>query len=193
MTGTLWRTAAAALLIAALTAPGTRPAAAAEWTVDHAQSRLAIRAAQGNQTFDGRFARFDAEIRFDPADPAAGRVAVTVDPASLDTGSPERDGLAAGAQWFDVRRFPRARFTTADIVPLGGDRYEARGELSIKEIARPVILPFALTIEGDTARVTGELALDRTAFGLGEGDFADPALVGHRVTVTVDLIARRAP
>lgn len=181
-----------ALVVLAAWAPAGA-ASAADWTLDREHSTLAIAATQGGEAFHGRFQRFTAEIRFDPADLASSRVVVTVDPASLDTGSRDRDDLVPTAPWFDTARFPEARFEATRFLALGGDRYEAQGTLTLKGVARPATLPFTLAIAGDTARVHGALTLDRTDFALGDGDFADPDLVGHAVTVTVELTAQRAP
>ena len=48
--------------------------AATAWTADPAQSRLEFVATQAGGTFDGRFARFQAEIEFDPAELPAGQL-----------------------------------------------------------------------------------------------------------------------
>lgn len=189
-----WPAAIARLAVALLAALiPARAAWATDWTVDAENSALGIAVAQGSDSITGRFQRFTAEIRFDPADLANCRVVVTVDPASLDTGSRDRDELVPTEPWFDTPHFPQARFEATRFVALGADRYEAQGTLAIKGIARPVTLPFTLVIDDDTARVHGALTLDRTDFSLGEGDFADPSLIGHEVTVTVELTAHRAP
>ena len=49
-----------------------------------------------------------------------------------------------------------------------------------------------LTLDGDTATMTGTTTLDRRDFGIGQS-YGDEASVGFPVTVTVDLVARRAP
>jgi polyisoprenoid-binding protein YceI len=39
----------------------------------------------------GRFTKWSGQIRFDPEDPAASSVEVTIDPASIDTADAQRD------------------------------------------------------------------------------------------------------
>ena len=65
--------------------------------------------------------------------------------------------------------------------------------LTIKDQTQDVVLPFDLAIDGDTARMSGELTVDRHDFQLGTGDWAGDELVGNAVTITVDLSAVRAP
>jgi len=55
----------------------------------------------------------------------------------------------------------------------------------------PVEMPFTLDIEGDTARASGGLTVDRREFGIGEGA-QDPGQLGFEVEVFFDLVAQRA-
>ena len=57
---------------------------------------------------------------------------------------------------------------------------------------RPVVLPFTLAITGDTAKMSGELVLDRTWFNVGSGKWKDPGEVGTKVTVVVTVVAKAA-
>jgi polyisoprenoid-binding protein YceI len=77
----------------------------------------------------------------------------------------------------------------------GEGAYEANGNLTIKGITVPVLLPFTIKLEdvkdiGMTrARVKGSAVLDRSKFGLGKGEWADPSVIANEVTVDIDLTA----
>ena len=178
--------AAAGLLLAS-------PAAATPWTVDGDTSRLGFVGTQVGTPFEGAFTRFDAEILFDPDDLENAVVTVVIDVASFDSGSAERDDTAMGSEWFDSETFPEARFETSGFTATGDGAYEATASLTIRDVSQSLVLPFTLTIDGDTARMSGEVPLDRRDFDLGTGQWAGADLVGHDVTVTVDLTAVRAP
>ena len=75
---------------------------------------------------------------------------------------------------------------------LGGGKYQASGDLTIRGVSKPVLLPFTLAISGDTARMNGSLVLNRTAFGIGQGQWKTGDVVASEVTVTVALTAHRA-
>jgi len=62
-----------------------RPAAAADWAVDAGKSALGFTASASGVNFDGKFKSWQAEIAFDPANPAAGHAKVTIDMASAVT------------------------------------------------------------------------------------------------------------
>lgn len=167
-------------------------AGAAEWRVVMPESEISFTARQGERAFTGHFAEWRAEIRFDPNDLAASRAVVVIDLASARTGDRQRDAMLPEPAWFDVARFPEARFETTAIRHLGGNRYLAAADLTIKGITRQVKLPFTLDIEGDLAHMAGGLTLRRTEFDIGTGQWAEGKWVGLEVEVGVRLRARRA-
>ena len=73
----------------------------------------------------------------------------------------------AEPEWFDFARHPEARYRADDIQAVGPGRYRAAGEISLKGVTRPLPLEFAWESGPAGARLIGELALDRSAFGIG--------------------------
>jgi polyisoprenoid-binding protein YceI len=140
----------------------------------------------------GTFSRWSADIRYDPADPGAARLRLHVDTASAATGDTRRDEAMTGADWLDSKRAPVAIFESSGFRPLGGDAFETAGTLRLRDGARPLTLSFKLNLAGDEARAQGSANLDRTQFGVGQGRWSGPAIVGFNVRVTFDLQARRA-
>lgn len=163
---------------------------AASWRVVAEESSLGFRGTQAGMGFDGVFPVFDAAIEFDPARLDKARVAVTIDMTRAESGSAERDGALRQADWFDVARYPQARFAATTFRDLGNGHYEARGALTLKGVTRPVVLPFTLKIDGATARMDGGLTLDRHHFKVGEGQWASDQWVAREVVVTVKLTAQ---
>lgn len=181
----------AGLFAAALLAFSPSVAAAQAWVVDRARSTLGFKGAASGQSFSGRFRDWDAQITFDPKNLAAARVVATIGVASAATGNEERDELLPTSAFFDAARFPRATFVASRFVDRGGGRYEAIGDLTIKGVTKPLTLPFTLAINGNTAQMTGAIALNRSAFGVGSGQWASDKTIGTTVQVTVNLTATR--
>jgi polyisoprenoid-binding protein YceI len=148
------------------------PAWARPYTVDKAASRLGFTASMGGQPINGTFRRWDATIDFDAANLPGSRASVTVDMSSASMGDGTRDAALPGADFFATGKFPRATFVTRSITRVAPDRYQATGDLTIRGVKRPVSLPFTLQVKGNTARMQGRLTLDRTAFGVGQGQAA---------------------
>jgi polyisoprenoid-binding protein YceI len=168
------------------------PARAPAWTVDKAQSRIRFRSNFSGAAFEGGFSRWDAQINFDPKNLAGSRAVVSIDLNSVASGDADRDQTLPTVEWFDAAKFPRATFTATAFRDLGGGKYEARGTLNLKGVTRPVVLPFTLALQGAQARMTGQVTLNRTQFGVGQGQFAGADTVPLEVVVPVVVVARRA-
>jgi polyisoprenoid-binding protein YceI len=179
------------LILAFLLSASAAVAAPPHWTVDPT-SKLQFQGRVNGDGFGGTFRRWSADIAFDPKALAASKAVVTVDVGSAVTGDADRDQTLPSNDWFAAQRFPKAVFTTTAIKDLGGGRYQASGDLAIKGVHRPVVLPFTLAIAGDTARMNGQLVLNRTAFGIGQGQWSTPDVVDTKVAVIIQLTAHRA-
>ena len=183
------RALVAAIVLVAPAAHAAPPA----WTVDKGASKLGFASQAGGQAFSGVFRRWDAAIRFDPNDLAHSSVAVTVDMTSAFSGNGDRDTLLPDEDWFWTSHFPRATFTANRFTAQGAGRYAAAGVLTLRGVAKPLTLPFALAITGPSAKMNAKVDLNRLAFGVGQGDWKTTDTVPATVTVTVDLTAHRAP
>ncbi len=179
--------AANVFLVAAVAAP----AAAPTFELDPAGSSLRFTAIQQAAKFESRFEKFTAQVRFDPAEPEKGRIYSRIDLASVDTGNPERDEVLGTADWFSLGKWPEARFNAEQIVR-SGEGYAASGTLTLRGVTRPVVLKFRWTpaAGSESARLVGSAALERLAFGVGQGEWQDTAYVGNPVTVEVDIRLR---
>src|SRR4029079_7487713 len=87
----------------------------------------------------GRFLKYTGAIQLD-YDPAKSWVEVTIDAASIDTGTAQRDDHLRSADFFEVERFPELRYRSRRIEKLGDDRYRVIGDLSIRDVTREVPL-----------------------------------------------------
>lgn len=152
-----------------------------------AQSELAFTAKQMGVPINGRFKKFDAQLSFDAAKLATSKVAFTVDMGSASIGTPEMDTELPKTPWFNVPKFPQASFASSSFKALGGGKYEVAGQLSIKGRAQPVVVPLTMTQSGSITTATGVLPIKRLAFGIGDGDWADTAMVADDVQVRFKL------
>ncbi len=181
------------VLVAALSIAGLAAAQdAPRWIVDHSHSQLTFDAAAEGVAFTGRFATWDADIHFDPKQLAKSKVVVTIETASALTGEGSRDDSAHGPDWLASAMFPKATFTTRSIKDLGSGKYEATGDLTIRDATQTVTFPFTLAMTGDDVTVTGQTVIDRSKFGVGQGEYGTPEVVPFDVTVKVSLAAKLA-
>ena len=172
-------------IIVLLAAGAAGAAGAAEWQLDPAASRLDFDASFEATPSPGRFRDFDVRLGFDPAQPAGGHLDVGIKVASASMASADIDKAIAGPEWFDFAGHPQAEFHSSDIRRLqpGGNRYVARGTLSLKGLQKPVEVPFTWTPGADGAGMDGEFTVQRAAFGIGTGEWLATDVIGPDVVV----------
>ena len=187
--------------IALVIAMNLMHALAEEWIPVPEESRIGFRAIQMGAPFDGEFTRYRASIVFDPDRLEQSRVLFTVDIDSVDTQNAERDAAIQTADWFDAGKHPTATFASNAITALGESRYEARGTLTMRGVARSVVFPFTFDAVGPEegraqhdgggrARVEGEFPVARTEFGIGQGQWASEGVIGDRAVIQIELTAK---
>ncbi len=160
--------------------------AAPRYPVLPAQSSLQFAATQQGERFTGVFKSFDAHIQYAPEDLAGSHFDVIIPLKSLDSRSPDRDQALANADWFDFAHFPNATFHTLAMraTPTG---VVADADVTIKGRTKRIAFPFAWKAAASGATLDARVTLDRLDFGLGTGEWADEASVGHKVEVSVHL------
>lgn len=176
-------------LAALLTLVAPQAARAADWALAAEGSTLSFASSYDGEAFTGRFKRFEPTISVDPANPAATRIVVEIDLASADTGNEERDGTLATPDFFWTEKFPRARFATGACragAAAGEIDCEATLTLRDRSLALPFKFRFATTPAGATLKA--KAVVDRIAFDVGGGDWADTDLIPKDVEVGVDLV-----
>ncbi|GAA0308060.1 hypothetical protein GCM10009087_17610 [Sphingomonas oligophenolica] len=189
-------TPAAAPTPRAAATPSTEATAAAtadSWTVRHAASTLGFHTRWSQGPVDGHFGKWSATIRFGPGALDASSVDVVIDMASAKTGVADTESALPEADWFAVSSHPTASFHATKFRHVAGNRYEALGRLELRGVSRPLKLPFTLTIAGDVATMAGTATIDRTVFGVGQGEWAATTDLPATVTVTVAIKADRKP
>lgn len=142
---------------------------------------------------NGKFQHFQAELNFDPLHPEAARGNVVVELASIDTGSAEANDEVKGKDWFFVKNFPLARFEIRSVKALGGNRFEIRGPLLIRNVTRDIVVAATFRAENGLGLFDGTYVLKRLDFGIGSGEWGDPDTVANEVEVRFTLALRPLP
>jgi polyisoprenoid-binding protein YceI len=145
----------------------------------------------------GRFTAFNGTIQFDEAQPAASWLAFSIDAASIDTGTPDRDTHLRSDDFFSVEKHPAITFTSAKVTKKSAELYEVEGTLTIRDTAKTVTLPVtylgAAKDPWGNARVgfETEITINRKDFGLNWNAALEAGgfLVGDEVKIAVSVQA----
>ncbi len=160
------------------------------WAVQKGSS-LTFSATWSGNAIEGRFNRWTADILFSPEALDRSKLTVGVDMASAVTGDAQRDESLPSGDFFDTAEHPKATFTASKFRKTGEGKYVADGTLDLRGVKKPLSLPFTLKIDGDTATARGVTTLDRTVFGVGQGEWASTDQIAAGVKVSFSLTAKR--
>ncbi|WP_107773925.1 YceI family protein [Nocardioides sediminis] len=116
-----------------------------DYTIDPSHSSLGFVARHAMVTkVRGQFTGFEGTAHVDAADPAASKVDLTIDVTTVDTRSADRDGHLKSGDFFDAETYPTIRFVSTD-VKRDGDDWTITGDLTIKDVTKPVTIDFEQT------------------------------------------------
>uniref|UniRef100_A0A831ZXF0 Polyisoprenoid-binding protein n=1 Tax=Desulfacinum infernum TaxID=35837 RepID=A0A831ZXF0_9BACT len=164
------------------------------WTFDPAHTSVTFTIQHILAKVVGTFDDIQGKVVFDPAHPEKGSLEVSIPVGSINTRVAQRDDHLRSPDFFDAAKYPVMTFVSREIRP-GQEpgRFIARGVLTIKNVSRPLDLPFAfLGIRPDPFDPKREIAgfeahvsLDRLEFGVGNGEFFRKGLIGKDVDVSI--------
>jgi len=156
------------------------------------KSAITFTSKQMGVPVQGRFPKFSARVAFDPAKPDAAKVEISIDLAAIDAGSKDANDEVVGKQWFNVKVFPTASFTSSTVKAAGAGRYEVTGPLTIKGKSSPLTASFGFKAEGNNGIFDGGFTLKRIDFAIGEGPWADLSTVANEIQVNFRVVAAAA-
>ncbi|MFC8515041.1 YceI family protein [Streptomyces sp. NPDC057257] len=171
-----------------------------EWVVDPAHSRIGFSVRHALvTTVRGAFTEFESRLYFDGRDPSRSRAEIVLSTASVDTGVEQRDAHLVGRDFLDARAYPQMRFTSTAVRLAGNDVYRMTGDLTIKNVTRPVDLE--LTYIGHVTDAFGDervgfdgtTTINRSEWGLSYNQrlAEGGAMVSEKVRLQFDIAAIR--
>jgi polyisoprenoid-binding protein YceI len=144
-----------------------------DYTLDTAHTRIGFVARHAMVTkVRGAFTEFTGTAKLDGDNPENSAVQLSIDVASIDTRSPQRDEHLRSNDFLDAPTYPQITFASTGIAHLGGNDFEVTGDLTIKGVTKQVVLPLefqgsALDPFGNTRiGFEGSLPINRTDYGV---------------------------
>ncbi len=185
---------AAALLVGAPAAlaqqmssdPATAPGGTYHLDPKHASVTLKL-SHMGLSYYTMRFDKIDASYSYDPANPTASRINVSIDPASIDTDDKSFNGEIAD-QFLEAGKYPTISFVSTAVHPGAGGKGEVVGALTFHGVTRPVTLDVVFNGAGQGMMheqrmgFSGVTTIKRSDFGVTKY----VPLVGDDVTVLIE-------
>jgi polyisoprenoid-binding protein YceI len=173
-------------------------AATGKYTIDPAHSRIGFVARHAMITkVRGSFNEFEGSGYFDADEPSRSNLQLTIQADSIDTRNADRDAHLRSNDFFDMENHPQITFASTSVEAVEGDIYRVTGDLTIKDVTKPVTLDLEF---GGTAvdpfgnhrlGLEGNVAVNRKDWGLNWNAPLDTGgvLVSEKVTLEFEVSA----
>lgn len=134
----------------------------------------------------GTFAKWDATLTFRSPDVTTAVLDITIQAASVDTGSGVKNGKLKGKDFFDAEHNPLITFNSTKTVQTGPNTFEVDGDFTIRGVSKPEKLTLTVSGKGTgTGDIQGTMAFDRKDYGMNKG--IPLVKIADRVEVNVAL------
>jgi polyisoprenoid-binding protein YceI len=118
----------------------------------------------------GKFDKWDASLTFASSDETTGVLEITIQAASVDTGSGMKNGKLKSKDFFDVENNPVITFKSTKIVKTGHETYEVDGDFTICGVSNPEKLTLTVSGRGTgSGEVKGKMVFNRKDYGMNKG------------------------
>jgi polyisoprenoid-binding protein YceI len=115
--------------------------ATTKWSIDPAHSEIHFKVKHLMITnVTGSIDTFTGTAETEGEDFENARIEFSAEMASINTNSPDRDTHLRSADFFEVDKYPHLTFKSSSMKKTGSDEYELTGDLSIKDVTRPITL-----------------------------------------------------
>jgi polyisoprenoid-binding protein YceI len=165
-------------------------AAVPTWKIDPNHSSLTFTATQNNAPVTGSFKTFSGDIHFDPAQLAASNVMIKINTGSVSSSYDQVASALVTTDWFNPALFPQAIFKANHFIKNSDNHYTAKGSLTLRGKTVPVTVFFTLPEYTDKKAIAkGSATLERTQFGVGQGDWAATDTIKDTVNIEFTITA----
>lgn len=142
---------------------------------------------------EGGFRQFTGTIDLVDNKASESTVSVEIDAASVFSDDEKLTNHFKGADFFDVEKFPKAKFSSTKIEPAtarGPDAFTVTGDFTLHGVTKSISYPATIKISDSVVEVESDFSVDRTDFGIVYAGQADN-LIRSDVVVRLDLKASR--
>jgi polyisoprenoid-binding protein YceI len=167
------------------------------FAIDKTHSEAAFQVRHLISQVRGRFADFEGTIDFDEESPARSKVQVTIQAASIDTNTPDRDAHLRSDDFFAVEKYPTLTFVSTRVTPKGRGAFEVAGNLTMRGVTKALAIPVSYLGKAtdpwgnEKVAFEAEVTLNRKDFGLNWNAAIEAGgfLVGDEVKVSLSIQA----
>lgn len=138
------------------------------WVLGPDEAKVGFVGSKVTGKHEGSFGKVRGTIAMVEGKIEAAIVTLDVEVGSVKTEDTELDDHLKSKDFFDVARFPHARFTSRSIIAVPGaaGAYTITGNLELHGVTKGVTFPATITLDGKALHATAEFSIKRKDFGI---------------------------
>ena len=164
------------------------PAASVEkYLIKPDSSKIEFHASKVTGSHHGAFEKFSGAIDY-AGQPEKSHVTINIDMNSVTTDTPDLTKHLKTADFFDVAKYPTAKFESTEIKPGGekGASHTVTGNLTLHGVTKSITFPATIAVTPDAITVESTFAINRKDFGINYAGAADN-LIRDDVVLTLHV------
>jgi polyisoprenoid-binding protein YceI len=149
----------------------------------------------------GSFEKFSGTVELDEENPANSVIDITIEAASINTRSADRDAHLRSADFLDADHYPTIKFDGKRVEVTGKETAKLHGDLTIRGVTKPVTMD--VTFQGKVANpyapvenygFSAQTVINRTDWGLTWNGLLESGgvMVGEDVHIAIDVEVLKA-
>jgi polyisoprenoid-binding protein YceI len=167
------------------------PVGGEKYLITSENSKIEFIGAKVTGHHNGSFKKFSGTIDY-AGQIEKSRVSITIDSSSLETDAPDLTKHLKTADFFDVAKYPEAKFESTEIKPGGekGASHTVTGNLTLHGVTRSVTFPATITASPGVISVESSFAINRKDFAINYPGKTDD-LIRDDVALTLHVKATK--
>ena len=176
--------------------------APAKWVVDKAHSNVRFSVSHlVVSDVDGSFKSFDGSMLASKPDFSDASIVFTADVNSINTDNENRDKHLKSDDFFNAEKFPQIKFVSKSFKSLGNNKYSLAGDLTIRDITKPVTFDVnyggtvtSAAMGGTHAGFKAKTTINRFDYNLKWNAATETggAVVGKEVEITLNIDMKKS-
>ena len=167
------------------------PVAGEKYLITSENSKIEFIGAKVTGHHNGSFKKISGTIDY-AGQIEKSRVSITIDSSSLETDTPDLTKHLKTADFFDVAKYPEAKFESTEIKPGGekGASHTVTGNLTLHGVTKSVSFPATITVNPGVITVESSFAINRKDFAINYPGKTDD-LIRDDVALTLHVKATK--
>ena len=173
-----------------------------KWVIDKAHSNVRFSVSHlVVSDVDGSFKSFDGSMNASKPDFTDAAIVFTADVNSINTDNENRDKHLKSDDFFNAEKFPQIKFTSKSFKALGNNKYTLAGDLTIRDITKPVTFDVkyggtvtSAAMGGTHAGFKAKTTINRFDYNLKWNALTEAggAVAGKEVEITLNIDMKKA-